>query len=320
MNSGDQLVVVARALLPAGLEQLRQRYEVREGGLDVTRERVLALAPGANALVADPSVPVDRELLDACGDGLRVVANFAVGYDNVDLEACRERGVVVTNTPDVLTEATAELALALTLAAARRMSDAERDLRAGRWRGWDPAAYRGIEIAGATVGVVGMGRIGHRYARLVHGLGGEIAYAGPTGKPEMEKELDARRLELDELLEASDVVSLHAPAIPETRGLIAAREVKLIGPQGVLINTARGPLVDAEAVAAALESGTLGAAGLDVYEGEPEVPRRLLEAPRCVLLPHIGSATVPSRDGMARAVAENVIAVLEGRGPPSPVL
>jgi glyoxylate reductase len=320
MNSGDQLVVVARVLLPAGLEQLQQRYEVREGGLDATRERVLALAPGANAFVADPSVAVDRELLDACGDGLRVVANFAVGYDNVDLEACSERGVVVANTPDVLTEATAELALALTLAAARRMSDAERDLRAGRWRGWDPAAYRGIEIAGATVGVVGIGRIGHRYARLVHGLGGEIAYAGPTVKPEVEKELGARRLDLDELLEASEVVSLHAPAIPETRGLIAARELELIGPQGVLINTARGPLVDSEAVAAALESGTLGAAGLDVYEGEPEVSKRLLEAPRCVLLPHIGSATVPSRDGMARAVADNVIAVLEGRQPPSRVV
>jgi glyoxylate reductase len=321
MNAGDQLVVVvARVLLPAGLEPLRDRYEVREGGLDATRDRILEIAPGATAFVADPSVRVDRGLLDACGDGLRVVANFAVGYDNVDLETCRKRGVAVTNTPDVLTEATAELALALTLAAARRMSDAERDLRAGRWRGWDPAAYRGIEVAGSTIGVVGLGRIGHRYARLAHGLGAKIVYAGPSPKPEAESELGARRLELDELLETSDVVSLHAPAIAETRGLIGTRELELIGSDGVLVNTARGPLVDTEAVAAALESGTLGAAGLDVYDGEPDVPESLLQAPRCVLLPHIGSATVPARDGMARAVADNVIAVLEGRDPPSRVV
>jgi glyoxylate reductase len=312
-------VSIARVLLPAGLEPLRERYEVREGGLDATRDRILEIASGADAFVADPSVPVDGALLDACGDGLRVVANFAVGYDNVDLDACRERGVFVTNTPDVLTKATAELALALTLAAARRMSDAERDLRAGRWRGWDPAAYRGIEISGSTVGVVGMGRIGNRYARLAHGLGAKIAYTGPSAKPEAETELNARQLGLDELLKACDVVSLHARATPETRGLIGARELELIGPDGVLVNTSRGSLVQSEALAAALNGGKLGAAGLDVYEGEPRVPEPLLEAPRCVLLPHIGSATVPARDGMARAVADNVIAVLEGWDPPSRV-
>ncbi len=258
MNDERQLVVVARVLLPAGLERLRERFDVRQGGLDATREDLLAMVPGAAALAADPSVPVDGEVLDAAGDSLRVVSNFAVGYDNVDLEACRERGVVVTNTPDVLTEATAELAMALTLAAARRMSDAERDLRAGRWRGWDPAAYRGIEIRGATVGVVGLGRIGTAYARLAHGLGAEIAYTSQSPKPEAESALGARRLELRELLEASDVVSIHAPSTPDTRGLIGATELELIGPQGVLVNTSRGPLVDSEAVAAALESGQLG--------------------------------------------------------------
>jgi glyoxylate reductase len=319
VNHAPHVVVIARALLPAGRDALAERFQLREGGLEASREEILALAPGASAFVADPSVPVDADLLEACGEGLRVVANFAVGYDNVDVEACRERQVVVTNTPDVLTEATAELALALTLAAARRMSDAERDLRAGRWRGWDPAAYRGIEIRGSTVGVVGMGRIGHRYARLAHGLGAEIVYAGPSAKVEAESEFGARRLELHELLESADVASIHAPATPQTRGLIGAREVELIGPEGVLVNTSRGPLVDSDAVAAGLESGALGAAGLDVYEGEPDVPQRLLRAPRCVLLPHIGSATVPARDGMARAVADNVIAVLEGREPPSRV-
>lgn len=320
MNTDRQLVVIARVLLPAGRDRLVETFELREGGLEASRADLLAMAPGASALVADPSVRVDDEVLDACGGGLRVVANFAVGYDNVDLEACRRRGVAVTNTPDVLTEATAELALALTLAAARRISEAERDLRDGRWGGWDPAAYRGIEIGGSTVGVIGMGRIGLRYARLARGIGAEIVYAGPTAKADAEAELGARRLELDELLEASDVVSLHAPAVPETRGLISTRELELIGPEGVFVNTSRGPLVDSEAVAAALESGALGAVGLDVYENEPEVSPRLLEAPRCVLLPHIGSATITARDAMASAVADNVIAVLEGRDPPSRVV
>jgi glyoxylate reductase len=319
MNTNAQVVVIARVLLPAGLEPLRDRFEVRVGGIEATREEILSIAPRATALVADPSVAIDAELLDACGDGLRLVANFAVGYDNVDLEACGRRGVVVTNTPNVLTEATAELAMALTLAAARRMSDAERDLRAGKWGGWDPSAYRGIEIWGSTVGVIGMGRIGYCYARLARGLGAQIIYAGPSAKLEAESELGASRLEMPALLEAADVVSIHAPSTPDTRGMIGARELELIGSEGVLVNTSRGPLVDSEAVAAALESGALGAAGLDVYENEPDVSPRLLEAPRCVLLPHIGSATVPARDGMARAVADNVIAVLEGRDPPSRV-
>jgi glyoxylate reductase len=319
MNSERQLVVIARALLPAGRDKLAERFELREGGLDASRKDLLTMVPGAAALVPDPSVPVDAEVLDAAGESLKIVSNFAVGYDNVDLDACRERGVVVTNTPDVLTEATAELAMALTLAAARRMSDAERDLRAGRWQGWDPAAYRGIEVRGSTVGVVGLGRIGTAYARLARGLGAEIAYTSQSPKPEAESELGARRLQLPELLEASDIVSVHAPSTPETKGMIGAAELERIGPQGVLVNTSRGPLVDSEAVADALESGKLGAAGLDVYENEPEVSPRLLEAPRAVLLPHIGSATIPSRDGMASAAAENVIAVLEGREPPSRV-
>jgi glyoxylate reductase len=275
--------------------------------------------PGASALIADPTVPVDAEVLDAAGDDLKVVANFAVGYDNIDLDACRERGVRVTNTPGVLTEATAELALALTLAAGRNLGDAERDLRAGRWRGLEPAAYLGLELRGATVGVVGLGRIGRRYAELVHAISADVVYSGPSAKPDAERELGARRLELAELLAAADVVSLHAPASAETRGLIGAAELDLIGAQGVLVNTSRGSLVDTAALAAALRDGRLGAAGLDVYEREPQVPAELLDAPRCVLLPHIGSATVKARNAMARLTAENAIAVLDGRDPPNPV-
>jgi glyoxylate reductase len=320
MNDDRQLVVICRLLLPAGVELLTDRFEVRSGGLEADRDRILELVPGAAALIADPSVPVDDELLDACGEQLRVVSNFAVGYDNVDLEACRRRDVVVTNTPDVLTEATAELALALTLAAARRMSDAERDLRAGRWRGWDPAAYRGLELRGATPGVVGLGRIGGRYAELVRAIGAEVVYTARSEKPGAERALGARRMELPALLEAADVVSLHAPASAETRHMIGTEELALIGPGGVLVNTARGALVDSAALAAALREGTLGAAGLDVYEGEPAVPAELVAAPRAVLLPHIGSATVSSRDAMARLAAENAIAVLGGREPEARVV
>jgi glyoxylate reductase len=312
-------VLVARCLLAAGLDQLESRYEVVEGGFDSTREDWRRLGRGASALVADPSVAVDEELLEDCGPELRVVANFAVGYDNVDLSACAKRGVVVTNTPDVLTNATAELALTLTLAAARRLSEAERQLRAGKWRGWDPAAHLGPELAGSMVGVVGMGRIGSRYAELVGGFGAELLYASPSAKPEAERRLGAVRAELRDLLPRADVVSLHVPATPQTHHLIDADALALMRPGAVLVNTARGALVDSLALAAALRAGRLGAAGLDVYEGEPAVPAELLEAPRTVLAPHIGSATVKARNAMARTVAANVIAVLEGREPPNPV-
>jgi glyoxylate reductase len=312
------VVVIARKLLPAGLGPLQERAEIRAGGLHGSREELLELVSGADAVVADPSVPVDDELLDAAGPQLKVVANFAVGFDNIDLPTARARGLIVTNTPDVLTEATAELALTLTLAAARHTSDAERDLRAGNWQGWDPAAYRGIELRSSTVGVVGLGRIGGRYAELVHSLGAAVVYSGSTDKPAAGA-LGAQRLELDALLEGADIVSLHAPALSSTHHMIDSRRLALIGPFGVLVNTARGSLVDEEALAAALRDGSLGAAGLDVYENEPGVSPALLEAPRTVLLPHIGSATVNSRDAMAKLVADNVIAVLDGKEPPNRV-
>ena len=312
--------VVARVLLPAGLELLEQRFEVSQGGLDVTREQLEEMVPGAIALVPDPSVPVDGELLDLCGEQLEVVSNFAVGYDNVDLEACSDRGIVVTNTPGVLTEATAELALMLTLSAGRLAGDAERDLRSGLWTGWNPGAYLGLELRGATVGVVGLGRIGLRYAEMVSALGAEVLYTASSRKVEAEKQFGFGWTDLEDLLRRSQVVSIHAPGGEGTRGMIGRRELELIGPEGVLINTSRGTLVDSDAVAEALEEGRLAAAGLDVYDGEPAVPESLLSAPRCVLLPHIGSASHISRDGMARLAAENAIAVVDGLEPASRVV
>jgi len=312
-------VLICRRLLPAGLEPLAESCALVEGGLDATPERLLELARGAAAIVADPAVAVDERLLDAAGPQLRVVANFAVGYDNVDLDACVRRAVIVTNTPEVLTNATAELAVALTFAAARRMSEAEADLRAGRWGGWDPGTYLGLELSGSCFGVVGMGRIGRRYAELVAGTAGEILYTSRTPKPDVEREVGALRVGLEELLPRADVVSLHLPSSAETVHLIGRAEIARMKPDAILVNTARGPLVDSAALADALRAGELGGAGLDVYEHEPQVPEELLDAPRCVLLPHIGSATTRARDAMARLVAQNVVATLSGSEPPNRV-
>jgi glyoxylate reductase len=316
--SSAPTVLVARKLLAAGMERLAGACVIRDGGLDITAEELLELAHGVDAIVADPTVAVDEALLEAAGPQLQVVANFAVGYDNVDLDACRRRGVAVTNTPDVLTNATAELALAL--AAARHMSEAEADLRRGHWRGFDPGAYLGGELSGATFGVVGMGRIGRRYAELVRGFAGEILYTSRSRKEDAERELGVRQVELEQILRGADVVSLHLPASAETTGLIGARELSTMKPEAILVNTSRGPLVDSRALAEALRNGEIGAAGLDVYEYEPDVPTALLEAPHCVLLPHIGSATTRAREGMARLVADNVLAVLRGEEPPNRVV
>jgi glyoxylate reductase len=321
LNAGEStpVVLVARRLLPAGRDRLAARCEIREGGLDAKRDDILALAPGVDAIVADPAVPVDEGFLEAAGERLSVVANFAVGYDNVDLDACRRRGIAVTNTPGVLTNATAELALALTLAAARRINEAEGELRTGRWHGWDPGDLLGLELSGAVFGIVGMGRIGRRYAELVAGFDGRIVYTSRSPNTDVEQDLGARSMALEELLSEADVVSLHVPATPETAGLIGTGELEAMKPHAVLVNTARGPLVDADALARALRDGQIGAAGLDVYENEPGVPQALLDAPRCVLLPHIGSATTRARDAMASLVAENVLAVLDGTEPPNRV-
>jgi glyoxylate reductase len=302
---------------------LAGRFEVDEGDLTVDLDVLRRRSVGAAALVADPTVPVDAALLDAAGPALRIVANFAVGYDNVDLEECRGRGVAVTNTPEVLTNATAELAVTLMLAAARRVGEAERVVRRGRWTGWDPGGHLGRELAGATVGIVGLGRIGTRVAELIQGFGCELLYTAGRIRPETiwtEARLGVKRVDLGELVERSDFVTLHAPLTPETDHLVDAALLARFKAGSVLVNTSRGGLVDTAALAVALRDGPLAAAGLDVYEHEPQVEPELLELENVVLLPHIGSATAKARDGMARLVADNVIAVLEGRPALTPVV
>lgn len=250
---------------------------------------------------------------------LRVVANVAVGFDNVDVAAARARHIVVTNTPGVLTEATADLTWALILACARRLAEGTALLRSGSWTGWHPEQLLGLELGGRTLGLLGAGRIGQAVGRRAVAFGMRISYVSRTAKPEFEAATGAVRSDVDALFAAADVLSLHAPAVPELRRVVDERRLGTMRPGAILINTARGDLVDEAALAAALESGRIGAAGLDVYSAEPRIDPRLLAAPRAVLLPHLGSATETTRRRMAALALANLRAVLGGEPPLTPV-
>lgn len=245
-----------------------------------------------------------------------MVANCAVGVDNVDLAAATARGIAVTNTPEVLTRATAELTFALLFAAARRLGEGERLVRSGAWGGWALDQLLGVELAGKQLGIVGLGRIGQAVARRAVGFELRVVYAGPRDVAGAAA-VGARRVPLDELFATSDVVSLHCPLTPETRRVVDARRLALMKPTAILVNTARGACVDEAALAAALEGGRLGAAALDVYDREPALDPRLHTCPRLTLAPHIGSATTEARTQMAQLCADAVIAVLSGRRPPN---
>lgn len=313
-------VVVARTLPLAGLNMLLERYEVEIGGIPLNRERLLELVVGASAIVADPTVPVDAELLERAGDVLRLVAQFAVGVDNIDLQAARAHGLRVTNTPGVLTGATAELAVALMLAVGRRLVETDAVLRRGEWTGWEPEQLLGRELSGATVGLIGFGRIGQRVAELLRGFAPRLLFASPRPMDEAAARHGAERVELDELLARSDYVSLHVGLTDETRHMINADTLARMKGGAVLVNTSRGGVIDTAALVDALRAGRLAGAGLDVYEHEPDVPTELVALPNTVLVPHIGSATRATRDAMAKLCARNVIAVLSGFEPPSPVV
>jgi glyoxylate reductase len=264
---------------------------------------------------------VDDAFLDAAGSSLRVVANVAVGYDNVDVPACTVRGVRFTNTPGVLTDATADIAFALILMATRRLGEGERLIRAERPWNWNMEFMLGTGIQGKTLGVVGLGQIGTATARRARAFGMEIVYTGRRRvDAALEAEFGARFLSLDELLRAADVVSLHCPLSAETRHLITAERLAQMKPTAYLVNTTRGPVIDEAALAAALRDGVIAGAGLDVFEHEPEVHPDLLPLDNVVLIPHLGSATVETRTAMAMLAAHNAIAVLRGKEPPTPVV
>jgi glyoxylate reductase len=286
----------------------------------VPRQELLERVRGADGLVTLVTERVDAELLDAAGEQLAVVANVAVGHDNIDLAACRERGVVATNTPGVLADATADVAMALVLMVTRRLGEAERLVRSGRPWQWGMGFMLGRGLQGRTLGVVGLGEIGRATARRARAFGMDIAYTGRRDAPaEVVEELAARRVPLEELLQASDVVTLHVPHTPQTHHLVGADELRLLGPTSYLVNTARGAVVDEAALVRALEDGVIAGAGLDVYEDEPAVHPGLLARDDVVLLPHVGSATTETRTAMAVLAADNVLAVLAGRVALTPV-
>jgi glyoxylate reductase len=312
-----------RRVPDSALELLRAHADVwvSEQDRPLTTEELHEAVKGADAALTLLHDRVDGAFLDAAGPQLRCVANVAVGYDNVDVDAATERGVVVTNTPGVLTDATADLALALILAVTRRVCEGDRLVRAGGTWSWDMFFMLGASLQSKTLGVVGLGQIGTATARRARAFGMEIAYTQrQAADEELVAELGgARRLELDELLAESDVVSIHVPLSEQTRHLIDAQRLAQMRPGAYLVNTARGPVVDEAALAAALKSGEIAGAALDVFEHEPEVHPDLLGLDNVVLLPHLGSATIETRTAMAELAARNALAVLAGEAPPTPL-
>jgi glyoxylate reductase len=282
----------------------------------LTRDELLRMITGQHGIITMLTDRVDRDLFDAAPE-LKVVANYAVGYNNIDVAAARARNVVVTNTPGVLTDATADLTWALILGVTRRVGEGDRLVRAGRWTGWAPTQLLGMELRDSVLGIVGMGRIGRAVASRASAFGMRVIYAARRPMPEVDPGWTA--VGLSDVLASADVVSLHVPLSNATRHLIGAKQLAAMKSTAYLINTSRGPVVDEAALVESLTSGRIAGAGLDVYEREPAVNAGLFSCENALLLPHLGSATGATRERMGAMVIENVLAVMEGRQPPNPV-
>ena len=320
MPGRGQPVLCTRKLPDPCMERLAERVELTlyRGEGAMPREELLREVPGKLGAIMLLTDRIDDELLDAAGEQLKIVANYAVGFDNIDLPALTKRGVMASNTPDVLTETTADTAWALMMAAARRIPEGDRLLRSKRPWVWGPEMMLGQDLHGRTLGIVGFGRIGHALARRAAGFGMKVIYFD-VYRPsrELEQELHAEFRELDQLLREADFVSLHTNLTEETRHLINAERLRTMKPTAVLVNTSRGPVIDEGALAEALRDGVIFAAGLDVFEREPEVHPLLLEQDNAVVIPHLGSATVDTRLAMGMLAIDNLFAALDGERPPT---
>ena len=313
-------VVVTGKVPAGGLERLKAEHDVTSWDSEdaISRDELLAMVAGADAIVSLLTEKIDGELLDAAGPQLKSVSNVAVGYNNIDVPACEQRGVIVTNTPGVLTDATADIAMSLILMATRRLGEGERVIRSQTPWQWGMFYMLGMGLQGRQLGIVGMGQIGIATARRAKAFGMNIAY---TRRSPLEdhviQELDAKFMTMDELIESSDVLSLHCPYSPETHHLISSDQLARMKNSAFLVNTARGPIVDEDALVQALKSGQIAGAGLDVFENEPTVHPGLLELDNAVLIPHLGSATVETRAAMADIAATNALAILAGNTAPN---
>lgn len=316
-------VFVARRIPDEGLADILEATDavVWPDELPPSRDALLAAVAGCDGILTLLTDRVDDELLEAAGPGLRVVSNYAVGFDNVDVPACTRRGIPVGNTPGVLTETTADLAWTLLMAAARRIVEGADYVRAGRWRTWGPMLLLGPDVHGATLGIVGFGRIGQAVARRAAGFGMEILYHDVSRAPEdVERALGATWVPFDDLLERSDFVTLHVNLTPGTTRLIDAAALARMQPTAILVNTARGPVVDSDALVEALRGGTIAAAALDVTDPEPlPADHPLVGLPNCLVVPHVASATRATRGRMAAMAAANLLAGLRGERLPTPV-
>lgn len=315
--SGKPVVVVGRKLPEAVEARLARDYAPRLNPEDrlYGTDELLALAEGADALMPCHTEHLSRAVIDRLPDSVRIIANFSVGVDHVDLAAAKARGIVVTNTPEVLSDATAEIALLLMLGAARRASEGERLIRADLWKTWSPAFMVGTQVTGKRLGIVGMGRVGRTFARKVQGLDMEVHYHNRRPLDAAQAYGATYHAELDDLLAVSDFLSLHCPATPETENLLNAERIARLPQGAIVVNTARGALVDEDALIAALRSGRLAAAGLDVYRNEPNIRPEFSELDNVFLLPHVGSATHETRDGMGFRALDNLDAFFAGRAP-----
>lgn len=312
-------VLVPKRLFPEAIEYLRERVELDYNGTDknLSAAELLERLQDKDGIVSMLTNRFTPEVMDTL-PGLKVISNVAVGFDNIDIPAATERKIVVTNTPDVLTETTADLAFALLMSAARRVPEGERVLRAGKWDKWGIDLFCGQDIHHATLGILGLGRIGKALARRAQGFQMRVQYHDVVRAPvELEQDLNLSLVSFEELFRTSDFVSVHVPLLPETRRLVGAEQFKLMKKTAVFVNTSRGPVVDEAALAEALEEGEIAAAGIDVYEREPVVEPRLLPLENAVLTPHIASASFNTRRAMCMLAAENVVTALAGKRPPN---
>lgn len=310
-------VLVTKRVYPEAVDLLRRHFEVDYEGTDdgLTPDALLARVQGCQAVMSQLTDKLSGPVIGQL-NGVRILSNVAVGFDNIDVPAATARGVYVTNTPDVLTETTADFAFALLMAAARRVTEGHAYVRSGEWKKWLIDLLVGQDIWGQTIGIFGIGRIGVAVARRAHGFGMRILYCDEQPAPaEIAAELKLERVTKKELLRQADFVSLHVPLVPSTRHLIGAAELRMMKPTAILINTARGPVVDEPALAAALKNKQIAYAGLDVFEDEPQVHPDLLRVENVVLAPHIASASVTTRRRMSTMAAENIVAALTGERP-----